>query len=131
MATNTINTSDRELTISRVINAPRELVFEAWTNPQHVAQWWGPEGFTNTIHAMSVRPGGVWRFVMHGPDGTDYPNKIVFQEVVRPDRLVYRHAGEGETEDVKFHTTVTFDEQEGGKTRLTLRMVFATAEERN
>ena len=121
---------DREIVISRVLDAPRELVFAAWTDPRHVTRWWGPRGFTTTTAEMDVRPGGVWRFVMHGPDGTDYPNKIVFLEVARPDRLVYQHAGEGETDDVKFHTTVTFAEQ-GGKTKLTLRMVFDTAEERN
>ena len=121
---------DREIVISRVLDAPRELVFAAWTDLRHVSRWWGPRGFTTTTAEMDVRPGGVWRFVMHGPDGVDYPNKIVFLEVARPDRLVYQHAGEGETDDVKFHTTVTFDEQ-GGKTKLTLRMVFDTAEARS
>jgi uncharacterized protein YndB with AHSA1/START domain len=77
-----------------------------WTDPNHVAQWWGPKGFTNTIHEMDVRPGGVWRFVMHGPDGVDYQNKIVFIEVVKPERLVYDHVS-----GPKFHVTVTFTEQ--------------------
>ena len=81
----------REITVTRVISASRETVFEMWTNPKHIAQWWGPRGFTNTIEEMDVRPGGVWRFVMHGPDGVDYPNKIVYREVVRPERLVYSH----------------------------------------
>jgi uncharacterized protein YndB with AHSA1/START domain len=123
-------TSDREIVATRVLDAPRELVFEAWTDPKHVSHWWGPRGFTTTTTEMDVRPGGVWRFVMHGPGGVDYPNKIVFLEVVRPERLVYKHAGEGEAEDVKFHTTATFADQ-GGKTRLTLRMVFETAAERD
>ncbi len=123
-------TPDREIVLTRVFDAPRELVFAAWTDPNHVARWWGPRGFTTTTREMEVRPGGVWRFVMHGPDGTDYPNKIVFLEVARPDRLVYQHAGENETDDVKFQTTVTFAE-EGGKTRLTMRMVFETAAERD
>lgn len=122
--------SDREIVISRVLDAPRELAFAAWTDPQHVTHWWGPRGFTTTTSEMDVRPGGVWRFVMHGPDGVDYQNKIVYLEVVRPERLVYRHSGEGETADVKFQSTVTFDEQ-GGKTRLTLRLLFETAEERD
>jgi uncharacterized protein YndB with AHSA1/START domain len=104
-------TADREIVLSRLLNAPRELVFAAWTDPTQVVQWWGPRGFTTTSHEMSVTPGGVWRFVMHGPDGRDYKNKIIFTEVVKPERLVYRHAGEGEHEDVRFHVTVTFQAQ--------------------
>ncbi|WP_406701241.1 SRPBCC family protein [Singulisphaera sp. Ch08] len=122
--------SDREIVITRVLDAPRELVFEAWTNPKYVAQWWGPNGFTNTIHEMEVRPGGVWRFTMHGPDGVDYPNKIVFLEVVKPERLVYTHGEDGADDSGQFQVTVTFDEQ-GGKTTLALRSLFATAAERD
>jgi uncharacterized protein YndB with AHSA1/START domain len=122
--------SDREIVLSRVFDAPRELVFAAWTDPAHVTHWWGPRGFTTTTAEMDVRPGGVWRFVMHGPDGTDYPNTIVFTEVERPERIAYDHVGEADHGDVKFHTTVTFADR-GGKTELTLRMVFATVEERN
>ena len=88
--------TDREIVIARLIDAPRTRVFDAWTDPQQVVQWWGPRGFTTTTHKMEVRPGGVWRFVMHGPDGRDYQNKIVFIEVLKPERLVYRHAGEDE-----------------------------------
>lgn len=116
-------TADREIVTARVVDAPRERVFEAWTDPEHVAQWWGPDGFTNTIQEMDVRPGGVWRFVMHGPDGVDYKNKIVFIEIVKPERLVYSHVS-GPT----FRMTVIFDEQ-GGKTKLTMRMLFETAAE--
>jgi uncharacterized protein YndB with AHSA1/START domain len=123
-------TADREIVLSRLLNAPRELVFAAWTDPTQVVQWWGPRGFTTTSHEMSVTPGGVWRFVMHGPDGRDYKNKIIFTEVVKPERLVYRHAGEGEHEDVRFHVTVTFQAQ-GRKTLLTMRSLFATAQERD
>ena len=123
-------TSDREIVIARVLNAPRELVFAAWTDPKHVAQWWGPNGFTNTIHEMDVRPGGIWRFIMHGPDGVDYPNKIVFIEVVKPERLVYDHSGEGDNDDVQFSVTVTFVEQ-AGKTHLTMRSLFKSAAERD
>jgi uncharacterized protein YndB with AHSA1/START domain len=123
-------TADREIVLSRLLNAPCELVFAAWTDPTQVVQWWGPRGFTTTSHEMSVTPGGVWRFVMHGPDGRDYKNKIIFTEVVKPERLVYRHAGEGEHEDVRFHVTVTFQAQ-GRKTLLTMRSLFATAQERD
>ncbi|MBX7184645.1 MAG: SRPBCC domain-containing protein [Vicinamibacteria bacterium] len=110
--------ADREIITERLINAPRDLVFSAWTDPEHVAKWWGPDGFTNTIHEMDVRPGGVWRFVMHGPDGTDYQNLIVFAEIVKPERIVYDHVS-----TPKFRNTVTFVE-EGGKTRVTMRAVF-------
>jgi len=82
--------AEREIVMTRVFDAPRELVFQAWTDPMHVAQWWGPEGFSTTIHEMDVRPGGVWRLTMHGPDGRDYKNKMVFLEVARPERLVYK-----------------------------------------
>ncbi len=111
--------ANREIVTTRLFDAPRQLVFEAWTDPKHVAQWWGPRGFTNTIHEMDVRPGGVWRLTMHGPDGVDYPNRIVFTEVVKPERLVYDH-GSREGDPGEFHVTVTFAE-ESGKTRLTMR----------
>ncbi|MFC3106968.1 SRPBCC family protein [Undibacterium arcticum] len=121
------STANREIVISRVINAPRELVFKAWTDPQQVAKWWGPKGFTNTIHEMDVKPGGIWRFVMHGPDGVDYNNKIVFIEIVPPARLVYSHGGDDERESEQFHVTVSFDKQ-GSKTALTMRSLFPSVE---
>jgi uncharacterized protein YndB with AHSA1/START domain len=120
------NTADRELIFTRVFDAPRELVFAAWTDPKHVAQWWGPNGFTTTISEMDVQPGGVWRLVMHGPDGRDYKNKIVFLEVVKPERLVYKHDPEKDTEPVTFETTVTFADRDG-KTEITMRMLFPSA----
>ena len=120
--------SDREIVITRVFDASRESVFKAWTDPKHVPQWWGPRGFTTTVHEMDVRPGGVWRFIMHGPDGTDYPNKIVYTEIVKPERLVYDHGGDADAEDVQFQVTVSFAE-EGGKTRLTMRLLFESSEE--
>jgi len=122
------NTADREIVITRVLEAPRELVFKVWTDPKHVAQWWGPNGFTNTIREMDVKPGGVWRFIMHGPDGVDYPNKIVYSEVVKPERLVFVHGGDGDGDDVPFHVTVSFTD-EGGKTRLTMRSLFESTAE--
>jgi len=128
--TDAASTADREILITRVLDAPRELVFKAWTEPEHVVQWWGPRGFTTTTKEMDVRPGGVWRFVMHGPDGRDYKNRIVFIEVTKPERLVYAHADDGETEPVSFQVTITMDDQ-GGKTKLTMRMVFPSAEERD
>lgn len=121
------STADREIVITRVFDAPRALVFAAWTDPKSVAQWWGPRGFTTTTHHMDVRPGGIWRFIMHGPNGVDYPNKIVYEEVVKPERLVYAHGGDGDDGSRPFHVTVTFAEQ-GGKTRLTMRMLFESFE---
>lgn len=123
-------TGDREITATRIFDAPRELVFQMWTDPQHIGQWWGPRGFTTTTYNMDVRPGGVWRFVMHGPDGTDYQNKITYVEIVKPERLVYEHGGDKECEPVNFKVTVTFEEQ-GGKTRLTMRMLFPSAAARD
>ena len=122
--------TDREIVLSRLIDAPQELVFDAWTDPEQVGQWWGPSGFTTTTHKMEVKPGGVWRFVMHGPDGRDYQNKITYLEIVPPERLVYRHGGDEDLEPVSFHTTVTFV-AEGNKTRVTMRSVFPTAEYRD
>ena len=122
-------TAARELVVTRVIDAPRELVFEAWTDPKHLAQWWGPNGFSTTTHSFDFRPGGVWRFVMHGPDGRDYQNRITWDEIARPERLTYHHGGEA-VEPVEFRTVVTF-EALGAKTRLTLRAVFPNAEERD
>ena len=82
------NTSNRELGISRLINAPRELVWEVWTDPEHIKHWWGPTGFKNSITKMDVKPEGVWDFIMHGPDGTDYKNKHIYKEVIKPEKLV-------------------------------------------
>jgi uncharacterized protein YndB with AHSA1/START domain len=75
--------------IERVFNAPRELVWKAWTDPLHVVHWWGPRGFTTTVETMDVRPGGIWKHVMHGPDGANYPNWCVFSDVVEPERIVF------------------------------------------
>ncbi|HTH95431.1 MAG TPA: SRPBCC family protein [Rhodocyclaceae bacterium] len=113
----------RTLRFERLLNAPREKVWRAWTDPAHVGNWWGPDGFTTTTREIDVRTGGHWRFVMHGPDGRDYLNLIRFIEVAKPERLVYTHAGEGDTADISFHTSIEFIEQQG-QTRLTMKMVF-------
>ena len=120
------STADREIVLSREYDAPRELVWRAYTDPAHLPNWWGPNGFTNTVHEMDVRVGGRWRFIMHGPDGTDYPNRIVYQEVTRPERLVFLHGEDVDDDPGAFHVTVTFDDL-GGRTRVTQRMLFATA----
>jgi uncharacterized protein YndB with AHSA1/START domain len=127
---NATSTAGREIRTTRLFDAPRELVWQAWTDPKHVANWWGPNGFTNTVHEMDVRPGGIWRMTMHGPDGTDYPNRMDFIEVVPPSRLVYNHGDDGAGTQESFHVTITFDDQDG-KTRITMVSLFSTREERD
>ncbi len=116
-------TSDRELVISRMLNAPVELVWEAWTKPEHIAQWWGPDGFSNTITKMDMVKGGEWDLVMHGPDGTEYVNKSIFKEIVPRKKIVYEHVT-----GPKFVATVKF-EARGEQTIITWQMLFETAEE--
>jgi uncharacterized protein YndB with AHSA1/START domain len=115
---------------TRVFDAPRRLVFAAWTEPKHLAEWWGPDGFSLTTRTFDFRPGGVWRFVMHGPDGRDYQNRVTFDEIKPPERIAYHHGGSDDVEPVQFRTLVTFEEV-GAATRLTLRATFPTAEERD
>jgi len=129
LASDDASTADREIVIERTVNAPRELVWRAWTEADQIAKWWGPNGFTTTIHAMDVRVGGAWRFIMHGPDGTDYPNKIVYREIVKPERLVYDHGEDNDAHSSSFRSTVTFVAQ-GRKTKVTMRALFASAEAR-
>jgi uncharacterized protein YndB with AHSA1/START domain len=121
--------ADREIVMTRTFRAPRDKVFEVWTNPDHIGQWWGPDGFTTTTYEMDVKPGGVWRYMMHGPDGTDFPNRIVYTEVVKPERLVYKHGTDGEDEAGYFQVTVTFVEQ-NDRTEIIMRMLLGSAEER-
>jgi uncharacterized protein YndB with AHSA1/START domain len=97
-----LETDPRSIVATRVLDAPRELVFSAWTDQKHLAQWWGPNGFTTTTYAFDFRAGGVWRFVMHGPDGRDYENRITFDEIVEPERIVYHHGGGDDVEPVQF-----------------------------
>ena len=114
--------SQREIELVRVFDAPRELVFRAWTDPQHLARWWGPEHFTNPVCEVDARVGGTLRIVMRAPDGNDYPMRGVFKEVVRPERLVFTNIAVDEEDQpiLEGLTTVTFTEQ-GEKTKLTLR----------
>jgi uncharacterized protein YndB with AHSA1/START domain len=120
------NVAEREITDTRVIHAPRELVWKVFTEPVHVVQWWGPDGFTNTTKSMDVRVGGEWIHTMHGPDGTNYPNHIVYREVVEPERLVYDHTS------APYHrTTVTFEDLGDERTKLTFSMIFDTTEHKH
>lgn len=136
-ATTTAPTNDqasgpasRELTFTRDFNAPRDLVFRLWTDAEHISNWWGPNGFTTTTYQMDVRPGGVWRFTMHGPDGTDYANSIVYREVIEPEYLKYDHYAGDATAPPHFHATVSFTSTES-KTRVTLNLLFPSVEEFN
>ena len=120
----------RSIIGTRVFDAPRELVFAAFTDPEHLAQWWGPDGFTTTTSKFEFRAGGIWRFVMHRPDGRDYQNRITFDEIIAPERIVYRHSGGDDVEPVQFKQTLTFEDL-GGKTKLTWHGTFPSAEERD
>jgi len=132
MTTENTSSADREIIISRVLHAPRELVWQAWTDPKHVIHWWGPRGFTNTTKRHEFRVGGVWEHVMHGPDGANYPNKSTFKEIVPLERITFLHGGgREEGPGATFTATWTFETVEGGKTKLTGRMVFPTSEARD
>lgn len=110
------------LEISRTLHAPVSLVWTVFTDPVHIAKWWGPNGFTNTIQKMDVRPGGEWELVMHGPDGTDYRNKSIFTDVIEHQLLAYDHVS-----GPKFFANISF-RAEGDLTHITWRMEFETAE---
>lgn len=116
------DTSDREIVIVRVFDAPRELVFEAWSDPEQLKLWFGPNGFSNTFDEFDFRPGGHWRFVMHGPDGTDFKNHNQFIEIRKPELIVMDHL-----EEPHFRITATFKDV-GGKTEMTFHQVFELAE---
>jgi len=128
--------SDREIVITRIFDAPRELVFKAWTEAKHIEQWWGPEGFTTRVTEMDLRPGGQWCYVMISSDGTEYPAQGVFREIVPPERLVTSDEfGEGieKVLDVDLPQgmvmTVLFEDLDG-KTKLTIQIVHESADDR-
>lgn len=122
-------TADREIVVSRLIHAPREVVFEAFTEVRHLSQWWGPDGFTTTTRAFEFRVGGVWDFVMHGPDGTDYQEWITWTEITPPERIALLH-GEFEGDPNAFESVFTFA-SDGTTTRIEMRTVFPTKELRD
>ncbi|MFD0693477.1 SRPBCC family protein [Paenibacillus sp. GCM10027628] len=106
----------------RKFDAPRNLVYRAWTEPELLAQWWGPNGFTNTFHSFDLRPGGIWEYTMHSPNGDNYPNRSVFHEI-GPDRIVLRHESRPH-----FILSATFEDVDNG-TEVTFRQTFETSEE--
>ncbi|MGD9933554.1 MAG: SRPBCC family protein [Dehalococcoidia bacterium] len=120
----------RELAISRVIGAPREAVFDALTNAGQISAWWGPRGFAITTAEIDIRPGGRWRFTMHGPDGTDYRDLIIYSEITRPSRIAFQHYDDSPGAGAGFETTISLEEVPEG-TRVTLLNRLATPEERD
>jgi uncharacterized protein YndB with AHSA1/START domain len=121
---------DREIVITRIIDAPLARVWRAWADTSEIALWWGPEGFRTETHSREFRPGGHWKHTMIGPDGTRYPNLAKYEEIVEGQRIVYTNGGGREDGGgLSFRSTVTFQDR-GGRTELTLRMVFNTPEMR-
>lgn len=122
---NTFRQEDNVIIHTRILDAPRALVWEVWTNPEHVKEWFGPNGFSLSTKSMSVKAGDAWEFVMHGM-GRDWDNKVIYVEVKKPELLTYRHTG-AENEDYNFSVTVTLEEVDG-KTLLTMKSVFKSKE---
>ena len=119
----------REIVISRVISAPRELVFAAFTEVRHLSRWWGPEGFTTTTRAFAFRVGEEWDFVMHGPDGTDYQEWIAWTEIAPPERIALLH-GEFRGDPNAFESVLTFA-PDGAATLIEMHTMFPTKELRD
>src|SRR4051812_2588688 len=107
MSAKASSSADREVIITRIINAPLNVVFDAWVNSKHADKWMGPAGYTTVTQSMDVRPGGMWRFTMSGPQGV-FPSRVTYIEVVRPSRLVYMHGADQDNDPEAFHVTVTF-----------------------
>src|SRR6185369_2395616 len=110
-------TESNEIKITRIYDAPVRMVWDAWTDPEKIAQWWGPRGFTLTTHSKDLRVGGTWRYTMHGPDGVDYPNTTLYHEVREREALVYDH-GASEGKPPLFRVSVTFKALAGDKTAM-------------
>jgi uncharacterized protein YndB with AHSA1/START domain len=122
---------DREIVLSRVINAPRELIFAAWADPRHLPQWFGPTGFRVETKSIDIRVGGDWRFEMIAPDGKQYPSRMRFRRIERPHLIEFDHGADKDNDPGIFRTTITFDEQSDGKTVITLRQLHPTTSQRD
>jgi len=120
--------SDREIVLSRVFDFPRELVFRAWTDPEHFKVWMGPNGFTNTMIEFDLKVGGRARFIMHGPDCTDYPNCLTFKEIKKPELLAYAHGASDKEGPDDFQQRITFEALSATSTKVTMRCLFASVE---
>lgn len=113
--------ADRQISLRRTFSVSLELMWEAWQNPEHIAHWWGPDGFRTTIHQMDFREGGEWRLTMHGPDGTNYPNRSVFTEITPMKRIAYEHFNPDFIAEVDFQS-------DGEETILEWTMTFKSAD---
>ena len=122
---------DREIVLTRVVDAPRELVFDVWADPEHLPKWFGPEGFAIETQEIEISAGGIWRFDMVAPDGTCYGNRMVFQRVERPSLIEAVHGADIDDDPDKFHLLVTFMEQSNGKTVVTLRQLHPSRKARD
>ena len=122
---------DREIVLSRVIAAPRELVFKAWTDPQHLPEWFGPRGFKIETIEIDISVGGLWRFVMVAPNGHRYDNRMLFLRIEAPRLLEMDHGADKDDDSGRFRVTITFDEQGDGKTVITLRQLHPTKAQRD
>lgn len=117
----TNHAENKELRSTKILNAPTAVIWEVWTNPEHITNWWGPNGFTNTIHKMDFEENGEWNLTMHGPDGTNYPNKSIFKEIIPFKKIVFEHF------NPHFITTVLF-ESKGKETLLDWSLLFDSEE---
>jgi uncharacterized protein YndB with AHSA1/START domain len=120
------NTAEREISSTRIFDAPRSLVWTVWTDSDHIAHWFGPNGFTTTTRVFEFRPGGQWLFTLHGPDGTDYRNEVTYTEIIEPELIRYDHGP-----SPVFDVTIRFEDEDITKTKLTMQMLFPTKEERD
>ncbi len=118
------DTQSRSMQTNSTFTVPVQLMWEVWTNPEHIVNWWGPNGFTNTIDTMDVKEGGEWKFTMHGPDGTNFPNKSIYKEIIPFKKIVFEHF------NPHFIATVIFDSQ-GDKTFMDWSLLFDTVEMRD
>lgn len=116
-------TENREMRITRTFKVSIELMWEMWATPEHIVNWWGPGGFTSTIHEMDFKEGGEWKLTLHGPDGTNYPNRSIFKEIIPLQKIVFEHF------NPHFITTVLF-ESKGEETQIDWTLLFDTAEMR-
>jgi uncharacterized protein YndB with AHSA1/START domain len=119
------------ITMQREFDAPADAVFAAYRDPEALKEWYGPDGFSITVFAMDFRVGGLFRFTMHGPDGTDYPNRIMYREIVPGARIAYLHDSGIDNDPRGFEVLVTFEPSGGGCTLLTMRSTFPSVEARN
>ena len=119
-------TPDCEIVSSRIVTSSRELVFKAWSDPNHLKNWWGPARFTNTFEEFDLRPGGRWRFVMHGPDKGNYRNECEFVKIETPSLIAWKRHSQP-----LFKVLATFDEVASNQTSIVFRMIFDTQEECN